>query len=42
MDEQELDRLLAGDEELVFARARPEAKLRIADALRAQAATSSP
>ncbi len=30
-----LDRLLAGDEEIVFARTSPEAKLRIADALRA-------
>jgi calcium-translocating P-type ATPase len=34
MDEQQLDRLLAGSEELIFARTSPEAKLRIADALR--------
>ncbi len=36
MSEQQLDRLLAGHRELVFARSSPEAKLRIADALRAQ------
>ena len=36
MSEPELDRLLAGEEELIFARATPEAKLRIADALRAE------
>jgi calcium-translocating P-type ATPase len=36
MSEPELDRLLAGEEELVFARATPEAKLRISDALRAE------
>jgi calcium-translocating P-type ATPase len=36
MHEPELDRLLAGDEEIVFARSSPEAKLRIADALRDQ------
>ncbi|MDG6107314.1 cation-transporting P-type ATPase [Dactylosporangium aurantiacum] len=35
MSEAELDRLLAGHRELVFARTSPEAKLRIADALRA-------
>jgi len=34
MDEEQLDRLLAGTEELIFARTSPEAKLRIADALR--------
>ena len=34
MDEEQLDRLLAGSEELIFARTSPEAKLRIADALR--------
>jgi magnesium-transporting ATPase (P-type) len=34
MTEHELDELLAGDEEIVFARSSPEAKLRIADALR--------
>ena len=34
MNEQQLDRLLAGSEELIFARTSPEAKLRIADALR--------
>ena len=34
MDEPQLDRLLAGSEELIFARTSPEAKLRIADALR--------
>ncbi len=34
--ERELRELLAGGEELVFARASPEAKLRIAEALRAQ------
>ncbi|MGZ4292082.1 MAG: cation-translocating P-type ATPase, partial [Gaiellaceae bacterium] len=36
MDEAGLERLLAEGDELVFARASPEAKLRIADALRAQ------
>jgi magnesium-transporting ATPase (P-type) len=35
MSEQELDRLLASGTEVVFARSSPEAKLRIADALRA-------
>ena len=35
MGEEGLDRLLAGDDEIVFARSSPEAKLRIADALRA-------
>ena len=34
MPEQDLDRLLSGPGELVFARSSPEAKLRIADALR--------
>lgn len=34
MSEEELDRLLATDSEIVFARSSPEAKLRIADALR--------
>ncbi len=33
MSERELDRLLKGGEELIFARSSPEAKLRIADAL---------
>ncbi len=36
MSEPELDRLLRGEEELIFARATPEAKLRITDALRAE------
>ena len=36
MSEPELDRLLRRHDELVFARAAPEAKLRITDALRAQ------
>jgi calcium-translocating P-type ATPase len=36
MPEDELDALLAGDQEIVFARSSPEAKLRIADALRAR------
>jgi calcium-translocating P-type ATPase len=36
MSEQQLDRLLRDGDELVFARASPEAKLRIADALRAE------
>jgi magnesium-transporting ATPase (P-type) len=36
MSEPELDDLLAGPDELIFARSSPEAKLRIADALRAQ------
>ncbi|MVU78372.1 HAD-IC family P-type ATPase [Nocardia sp. ET3-3] len=35
MSEPDLDRLLAGDADLIFARSSPEAKLRIADALRA-------
>jgi calcium-translocating P-type ATPase len=35
MSEPELDALLAGPDEIVFSRASPEAKLRIADALRA-------
>jgi magnesium-transporting ATPase (P-type) len=35
MPEADLDRLLAGTDEVVFARTSPEAKLRIADALRA-------
>ncbi len=35
MSERELDRLLQGGEELIFARSSPEVKLRIADALRA-------
>ncbi|MFI5783104.1 cation-translocating P-type ATPase [Nocardia sp. NPDC051570] len=35
LSEPELDQLLAGDEEIIFARSSPEAKLRIADALRA-------
>ncbi len=39
MSEAELDRLLAANEELIFARATPEAKLRIADALRAEGHT---
>jgi calcium-translocating P-type ATPase len=36
MSDHDLDRLLAQRRELVFARSSPEAKLRIADALRAQ------
>ncbi len=36
MSEAELDRLLREGEELIFARSTPEAKLRIADALRAE------
>ena len=36
MPETELDRLLRSTDEIVFARSSPEAKLRIADALRAQ------
>jgi magnesium-transporting ATPase (P-type) len=36
MSERELDRVLRGERELVFARTSPEAKLRIADALRAE------
>jgi calcium-translocating P-type ATPase len=36
MTEQELDELLGSGAEVVFARSSPEAKLRIADALRAQ------
>ena len=35
LSDAQLDELLAGDEEFVFSRAAPEAKLRIADALRA-------
>jgi magnesium-transporting ATPase (P-type) len=35
MSDRELDRTLAGERELIFARSSPEAKLRIADALRA-------
>jgi magnesium-transporting ATPase (P-type) len=36
LSEDELDRLLSGSGEIVFARTSPEAKLRIADALRAE------
>jgi magnesium-transporting ATPase (P-type) len=36
MDERALDELLRGEDELIFARSAPEAKLRIADALRAE------
>jgi calcium-translocating P-type ATPase len=36
MNESELDQLLRGAQELIFARSSPEAKLRIADALRAE------
>jgi calcium-translocating P-type ATPase len=36
LSEHQLDDLLVGDEEIVFARSSPEAKLRIADALRAK------
>ncbi|MEU3645264.1 cation-transporting P-type ATPase [Lentzea sp. NPDC034063] len=36
MTEAELDELLRGNEELIFARSSPEVKLRVADALRAQ------
>jgi calcium-translocating P-type ATPase len=36
MDESSLEALLAASRELIFARSSPEAKLRIADALRAQ------
>ena len=36
LDERALDRLLAEEPELIFARSSPEAKLRVADALRAQ------
>jgi calcium-translocating P-type ATPase len=39
MPEADLDRLLAGPGEVVFARTSPEAKLRIADALRANGET---
>jgi calcium-translocating P-type ATPase len=35
-DERQLDELLRGGEELIFARSAPETKLRIADALRAE------
>jgi magnesium-transporting ATPase (P-type) len=38
MSEEDLDRLLREGEELIFARSSPEAKLRIADALRDQGA----
>ena len=34
LSERDLDELLAGDHEVIFARSSPEAKLRIADALR--------
>ena len=36
MSERDLDRLLRQGDELVFARSSPEAKLRVADALRAE------
>ncbi|HEY3609398.1 MAG TPA: cation-transporting P-type ATPase [Pseudonocardiaceae bacterium] len=36
LDEPALDRLLEGGDEIIFARSSPEAKLRIADALRAR------
>jgi magnesium-transporting ATPase (P-type) len=36
LDERSLERLLAGGRELIFARSSPEAKLRIADALRSE------
>lgn len=36
LSESELDKLLSGDREIIFARSSPEVKLRIADALRAQ------
>ncbi|MFC4944932.1 cation-translocating P-type ATPase [Pseudonocardia sp. GCM10023141] len=36
MPDSELDTLLASDEEIIFSRAAPEAKLRIADALRSR------
>ncbi len=36
LSDRELDCLLEGDEELIFARTSPEAKLRIAEALRAE------
>jgi calcium-translocating P-type ATPase len=36
MSERELDRLLRDGKELIFARSSPEAKLRVADALRAE------
>ncbi len=36
MTEAQLDDVLRGDEELIFARSSPEVKLRVADALRAQ------
>ena len=39
LSERELDRLLREGKELIFARASPEAKLRIADALRAEGHT---
>jgi calcium-translocating P-type ATPase len=39
MSEADLDKLLRSGQELVFARASPEAKLRIADALRAEGHT---
>ena len=42
MTEPQLDDLLGSGSEVVFARSSPEAKLRIADALRARRARSSP
>lgn len=36
LSDADLDRLVAGDDEIVFARASPEAKLRICEALRAE------
>ena len=36
LSDRELDRLLEGEDELIFARTSPEAKLRIAEALRAE------
>ena len=36
LSDAELEELLSGDEELIFARSSPEVKLRVADALRAQ------
>ena len=40
MPEAELDGCCEADGELIFARTSPEAKLRIADALRARATSS--
>ena len=40
MSEHDLDLLLREGNELIFARTSPEAKLRIADALRAEATPS--